>query len=113
MLISVLKSSPCVRFPWSLREPISSGGRAGFEVSMSSSRVCWWSWPWWAEGLGLEGREPEPGASRAASMLSDCHCSAGAGQCLGAEGLEQGPLRELVSLGCDGSPILVWDKGRA
>lgn len=50
MLLSVLTSSPCTgAFPWSLREPISSGGRAGFEVSMSSSRVCCWSWLWRGE----------------------------------------------------------------
>lgn len=63
MLVSVLMSSPVLEHSLVVRvspsalvgEPRWLWRRAGFEVSMSPSRVCGWSRPWWAEGLGWRG----------------------------------------------------------
>lgn len=61
---------------------------------------------------GVEGREPEAGAGRAASALSDCLCSAGGGAA-GGEGLEQGPQRAWLPSGVMAVSVLDRHKGRA
>ena len=112
MLVSVSMSSPVLEHSLVVRvspsalvgEPCWLWRRAGFEVSMSPSRVCGWSWPWWAEGLGLEGREPGAGASRAAPLEAGW---------LGAGGWSKDPRGRWLLSGVMAISILVWHKGRA